>query len=73
MAAVPAENGDTRPEQRLAHRLTLQEVDEFLSRFAALIELVELHFRWRPHSPGTNDEMVLEAAVNGHADAHCDV
>ena len=58
-----------RPEQRLAHGLTPAEVDEFLAEFAALIEPVELHFRWRPQSPDTDDEMVLEAAVNGHADA----
>lgn len=58
-----------RPEQRLAHGLTPAEVDEFLAEFAALIEPVELHFRWRPQSADTDDEMVIEAAVNGHADA----
>jgi len=56
-------------EHRLAQGLTPEEVNEFLAGFAALIEPVELHFRWRPQSPDTNDEMVLEAAVNGHADA----
>ena len=58
-----------RPEQRLAHGLAPEEVADFLVEFAALIEPVELHFRWRPQSPDTNDEMVLEAAVNGRADA----
>lgn len=58
-----------RPEQRLAHGLTPEQVEEFLAEFAALIESVELHFRWRPQSPDTNDEMVIEAAVNGRADA----
>lgn len=58
-----------RPEQQLAHGLTPQEVSDFLSELAALIEPVELHFRWRPQSSDTNDEMVLEAAVNGRADA----
>jgi putative PIN family toxin of toxin-antitoxin system len=58
-----------RPEQRLAHGLTPKEIGDFLSEFAALIEPVELHFRWRPQSSDMNDEMVLEAAVNGRADA----
>lgn len=58
-----------RAEHRLVHGLTLEQVDEFLAELAALIEPVELHFRWRPqvHDPG--DEMVLEAAINGDADA----
>jgi len=58
-----------RPEQRLAHGLAPEEIDEFLAELAALIEPVELHFRWRPQSRDPNDEMVLEAAVNGQADA----
>lgn len=33
-----------------------------------LLEPVESHFRWRPFLPDPNDEMVLEAAVNGRAD-----
>jgi putative PIN family toxin of toxin-antitoxin system len=58
-----------RPEQRLAHGLTPEAIDEFLAELAALIEPVELHFRWRPQSRDPNDEMVLEAAINGQADA----
>ena len=58
-----------RPEQRLVHRLTDTEIDEFLSEFAALVEPVELHFRWRPQLRDPKDEMVLEAAINGSADA----
>jgi predicted nucleic acid-binding protein len=58
-----------RPEQRLAHRLRLDELEEFLAEFAALIEPVELHFRWRPQSRDPGDEMLIEAAINGHADA----
>ena len=58
-----------RPEQRLAHGLSAVEVDEFLSELAALIEHVEVHFQWRPQLPDPNDEMVLEAAINGQADA----
>jgi len=58
-----------RPEQQLAHGLTLEAIDEFLAELAALIEPIELHFRWRPQVRDPNDEMVLEAAINGRADA----
>lgn len=58
-----------RPEHRVVHGLTLKEVDEFLDELAALVESVETHFQWRPQTRDPNDEMVLEAAINGHADA----
>src|SRR5208283_2181070 len=58
-----------RPEHRLAHGLTPEAIDEFLAELAALIEPVEVHFQWRPQSRDPNDEMVLEAAINGRADA----
>ncbi|MGA7462411.1 MAG: putative toxin-antitoxin system toxin component, PIN family [Candidatus Korobacteraceae bacterium] len=58
-----------RPEQRLAHGLEPDEVQEFLAELAALVEPVELHFRWRPQSRDPNDEMLVEAAINGRADA----
>ena len=58
-----------RPEHRLAHGLTPLEIDEFLAEVAALIEPVEVHFQWRPQTRDPNDEMVLEAAINGRADA----
>ncbi|HEY1336762.1 MAG TPA: PIN domain-containing protein [Bryobacteraceae bacterium] len=35
----------------------------------ALAEPVETHFLWRPQLRDPNDEMVLEAAINGNADA----
>jgi putative PIN family toxin of toxin-antitoxin system len=58
-----------RPEHRLAHGLTVEEIDEFLAELAALIEPVEVHFLWRPQGRDPNDEMVLESAINGQADA----
>jgi putative PIN family toxin of toxin-antitoxin system len=58
-----------RPDHRLAHGLALPEVDEFLAELAALIEPVEVHFQWRPQTRDPKDEMVLEAAINGQADA----
>ncbi|WP_225204691.1 putative toxin-antitoxin system toxin component, PIN family [Novosphingobium huizhouense] len=58
-----------RPEQRLAHGLGLREIDRFLAAFASACEPVEVSFQWRPQLSDPNDEMVLETAVNGRADA----
>jgi putative PIN family toxin of toxin-antitoxin system len=58
-----------RPEHRLVHGLGIEAIDEFLAELAALIEPVEVHFQWRPQSRDPNDEMVLEAAINGRAEA----
>ena len=58
-----------RPEQREVSGLTLAQVDSALSALAAAIEPVEVHFAWRPQLPDPDDEMVLDAAVNGQADA----
>src|SRR5438477_6365444 len=63
------EDVSKRAEHRLVHGLTPDEIDTFLSELAALIEPVDLHFQWRPQSKDPNDEMVLEAAINGSADA----
>ena len=58
-----------RPEQRLAHGLELSDIDRFLAALASSCEPVEVSFQWRPQLSDANDEMVLEAAVNGRADA----
>lgn len=58
-----------RPEQRLAHGLGLRDIDRLLAAFASACEPVEVSFQWRPQLTDPNDEMVLEAAVNGRADA----
>jgi putative PIN family toxin of toxin-antitoxin system len=58
-----------RPEHRLVHGLMPLQIDEVLAELAALIEPVEVHFQWRPQTRDPNDEMVLEAAINGQADA----
>jgi predicted nucleic acid-binding protein len=59
----------TRPDYQVVHRLTPAEVRRFLGAFASSSEGVEVHFRWRPTLPDPSDEMVLEAAVNGRAEA----
>jgi len=58
-----------RPDQRLVHGLSEAQVARSLAAMAALIEPVEIHFRWRPQTADPGDEMVLEAALNGRADA----
>jgi putative PIN family toxin of toxin-antitoxin system len=58
-----------RAEHRLVHLLSPDELNGFLQELAALSEPVELHFRWRPQVHNSDDEMVLETAINGEADA----
>jgi putative PIN family toxin of toxin-antitoxin system len=58
-----------RPSQRLAHGLSSEAIDRFLAAFASASEAVEINYQWRPQLTDANDEMVLEAAVNGRAAA----
>src|ERR1700683_2070449 len=54
-------------EHQLASGLSDREVDIFLDAVFALAEPVQTHFLWRPQLHDPDDEMVLEAAVNGQA------
>ena len=56
-------------EHRLAAGLGTEEVEQFLNSLVLLAEPVEAYFRWRPQLRDPGDEMVLEAAVNGRAQA----
>jgi predicted nucleic acid-binding protein len=58
-----------RPEHRLAAGLSAGEVNVFVDAIVALAEPVTMHFLWRPQLRDACDEMVLEAAINGEADA----
>ncbi|WP_114858946.1 putative toxin-antitoxin system toxin component, PIN family [Azospirillum brasilense] len=58
-----------RPEQRAVHGLDLDGIDGLLGELAAILEPVEVRFTWRPQLSDPADELVLEAAVNGRADA----
>jgi putative PIN family toxin of toxin-antitoxin system len=58
-----------RPEQLLVTGLNIGSVDQFLSALASACRPVEIKFQWRPQLRDANDEMVLEAAINGGADA----
>ena len=59
----------SRAAHRAAAGLTQKEVGTFLDAIAALAVPVDTHFLWRPQLRDPADEMVLEAAVNGQAQA----
>jgi putative PIN family toxin of toxin-antitoxin system len=58
-----------RAEHRLATGLGEADVTGFLAALASASEGVDVHFQWRPQLADPSDEMVLEAAINGQADA----
>jgi putative PIN family toxin of toxin-antitoxin system len=56
-------------EHRLASGLSASEAVIYVDGLIGLAEPVRAFFRWRPQLSDPGDEMVLEAAVNGQADA----
>jgi predicted nucleic acid-binding protein len=56
-------------EHVLAAGLAIGEVELFLNVVVAMAEPVESHFMWRPQLRDPADELVLEAATNGRAEA----
>ena len=58
-----------RPEHRLVHGLDPDRIDQFLAGLASSSEAVDIWFQWRPQLSDPSDEMVLEAAINGRAEA----
>lgn len=59
----------TRPEHLAASRLDAGDVAVLLDAVAAAADRVIVDFRWRPAMRDADDDMVLETAVNGAADA----
>ena len=59
----------TRPEHLLAAEATAQDMLNAVDAIIAHARPVEIHYQWRPQLHDANDEIVLEAAVNGGADA----
>ena len=59
----------TRAEQLSVFGIGRGDVDRVLDDVASVARPVRLSYRWRPQSPDAKDDMVLETAVNGHADA----
>lgn len=53
----------------MAAGLTVDEVTIYIDAVIAMMEPVETHFLWRPQLRDPADELVLEAAVNGRAEA----
>ena len=58
-----------RAEHREAAGLNKAEARAFLDGLAYMVEEVEAHFLWRGRLRDANDDMVLDAAVNGQAEA----
>jgi predicted nucleic acid-binding protein len=57
-----------RPEQLAVSGGTTVEIDKLLNALIALAKPVHRSFLWRPLLPDADDDMVLEAALSGHAD-----
>jgi putative PIN family toxin of toxin-antitoxin system len=58
----------TRPEHLTAAGATVGDIRNVLDVLAGFAEAVEIHYLWRPRLRDPDDDMVLEAAVNGRAD-----
>ena len=59
----------TRPEHLARSEITTEDVENALDVLAGVAEPVEPHFLWRPRARDADDDMVLEAAINGYSDA----
>jgi len=59
----------TRDEHLTASRLSAADVSDVLDAVVAVAEPVRLEFLWRPLLTDADDDMVLETAANGRADA----
>jgi putative PIN family toxin of toxin-antitoxin system len=57
----------SRPEHLSVTGASLGTVINLLDALATLVQPVEIHFLWRPQLRDAEDDMVLEAAVNGQA------
>ncbi len=57
------------PAQRIVSGLSETEVGTIITALSAVAEPVATRFLWRPQLHDPADEMVLEAAINGMADA----
>ncbi|WP_299067077.1 putative toxin-antitoxin system toxin component, PIN family [Accumulibacter sp.] len=58
-----------RPEQLAASGRSAGQTEAFLDALCLRVEPVHLHYLWRPQLRDPADEMVLETALNGRADA----
>jgi putative PIN family toxin of toxin-antitoxin system len=58
-----------RPEQVAVHQLSPRQLDEALKDLASRLSPVKIYYQWRPQLRDADDELVLEAAINGFVDA----
>lgn len=56
-----------RPAQLKAAKVSAKAVNNLLDVFAGAVIPVEVFYLWRPQLKDADDDMVLEAAVNGQA------
>lgn len=61
----------SRPEQMEVHGRSVERIEELLINFASILTPVQVYFRWRPQLGDEDDELILEAAINGRADFIC--
>ena len=59
----------TRPEHLVASGLSATDAQIVIDGLVSIAEWVRIDYRWRPQTRDPADEMVLEAAINGAADA----
>lgn len=57
-----------RPAHLVAIGLEVEEIDRLLDHWATLVEPVASHYSWRPSIRDADDEMFVDAAMNGAAD-----
>ena len=67
--ALECESTCMLADHRLAANANESDVQNLLSSIFDIIVPVEIHYQWRPQLSDANDEMILETAVNGQADA----
>jgi predicted nucleic acid-binding protein len=67
--ALEYEATATRAEHLFAAKASETDVTNLISAIIDVIEPVEVHYQWRPQLSDAGDEMVLETAANGRADA----
>ncbi len=58
-----------RPEHVQAAGLRSDEVEAFLDGLSQLVHPVRVNYHWRGFLPDADDDLVLEAALNGDVDA----
>ena len=72
LASVPLmlqyESVLTRPEHLVAAGISAMDVQVLLDAIALVTTPVRISYLWRPMLSDPGDDLVLETAVNGHAD-----